>query len=543
MFPLYFICRACSSGALDAARTPSYYRLAQTMRLTPLDLVIIAVYLAGITLFGIALRKGQTTVRDYFLGGRTAPWWALTFSIAATETSTLTIVGTPALAFAGNLTFLQLVLGYLVGRVVIVLIFLPRYFRGEYYTAYQLMERRFGAKVKAVAASTFLLTRALAEGVRIAAIGFVMQAALGTGQRMSVLLMVALVLAYTFQGGMKAVIWTDVIQFLLYFSCSIAAFFFLLHAIPGGWSTVAHAAASTNKFRIFDFSFSFTNPAKTYTFWSGLIGGTFLTMASHGTDQTIVQRLLAAKSERESKIALLASGGIILFQFALFLVLGIMLYAWHGAPAVHTGLSYDSVFPDFIVSALPSGMRGLMIAAILAIAMSNASGSLNSLAASSVVDFQELRGSGLYLEPAGKGPGRYLLALKQEGEPAGKEEPKTGNVPGRFLRLSRWATLGWGALLALLGTLKWGPMLEAGLTIASITFGILLGLFLLAFLLRQATASGVLIGMFVGLVGILYIYFRTPLLWTWYVPAGTAITFLAGAIASYAGGPGDASLV
>jgi len=502
------------------------------MRLTPLDLVVIAIYLAGITLFGIALRKGQTTVRDYFLGGRTAPWWALAFSIVATETSTLTIVGTPALAFAGNLTFLQLVLGYLVGRVAIVLIFLPSYFRGEYYTAYQLMEKRFGARVKAAAASTFLVTRALAEGVRIAAIGIVVQAALGTGQRMSILLMVTLVLAYTFEGGMKAVIWTDVIQFLLYFSCSIAAFFFLLHAIPGGWSTVAHAAAATNKFRIFDFSFSFTNPAKTYTFWSGMVGGTFLTMASHGTDQTIVQRLLAAKSERESKIALMASGGIILFQFALFLVLGTMLYAWHGAPAIHSGLSYDSVFPDFIVSALPSGMRGLMIAAILAIAMSNASGSLNSLAASSVVDFQELRGSGL-----------YLLALKREGKPSGKEETKTGNVPGRFLRLSRWVTLGWGTVLALLGTLKWGPMLEAGLTIASITFGILLGLFLLAFLLRQATASGVLIGMFVGLVGILYIHFRTPLLWTWYVPAGTAITFVAGAIASYAGGPSDTAPV
>jgi Na+/proline symporter len=190
------------------------------------------------------------------------------------------------------------------------------------------------------------------------------------------------------------------------------------------------------------------------------------------------------------------------------------------------------VLPDFIVNALPSGMRGLMIAAILAIAMSNASGSLNSLAASSVVDFQQLRGSGL-----------YLLALKHEGEPAGKEDTKPEKVPGNFLRLSRWVTLAWGAVLALLGTLKWGPMLEAGLTIASITFGILLGLFLLAFLLRQATASGVLIGMFIGLVGILYIHFRTPLLWTWYVPAGTAITFVAGAVASYAGEPGDTAQV
>ena len=316
---------------------------------------------------------------------------------------------------------------------------------------------------------------------------------------------------------MKAVIWTDVIQFLLYFSCSIAAFFFLLHAIPGGWNAVARSAVVTNKFKLFDFSFSLTNPAKTYTFWSGMIGGTFLTMASHGTDQTIVQRLLAAKSERESKIALLASGGIILSQFALFLILGVMLYAWHGAPAIHAGLSYDSVFPDFIVGALPSGMRGLMIAAILAIAMSNASGSLNSLAVSSIVDFPQLRGSKLELDPANN-----------------KNTAGVIGAPG-FLRRSRWITLVWGVVLALLGTLKWGPMLEAGLTIASVTFGILLGLFLLAFILRQATASGVLIGMFAGLAGMLYLHFRTPLLWTWYALAGTAITFVAGAVASYAG--------
>ena len=483
----------------------TYHRDALDMRLTPLDLAVIVAYLAGITLFGIALRRGQSTVRDYFLGGRTAPWWALALSIVATETSTLTIVGTPALAFAGNLTFLQFVFGYLVGRVVIVLLFLPHYFRGEFYTAYQLMERRFGAKVKAVAASTFLVTRVLAEGVRVAAIALVVTAALGTGQRTSILLIMALVLLYTFEGGMKAVIWTDVAQFILYFSGSLAAFFLLLHRIPGGWSAIVQAAAPAHKFQLFDFSFSFTNPAKLYTFWSGVIGGTFFTMGSHGTDQTIVQRLLAAKSERESKLALLASGVIILLQFALFMVLGVMLYAWHGAPALIADRSYDSVFPDFIVTAMPAGVRGLLIAAILAVAMSNASGSLNSLAASSVVDFQHLRGV-------------------QEME----------ENPGRLLRRSRWLTLVWGIALAILGTVQWGPMLEAGLTIAAITLGSLLGLFLLAFLFPRSTAAGVLTGMFAGLAAILYAHFRTPMLWTWYVPFSATITFLTGALVSLA---------
>jgi SSS family transporter len=489
--------------ALDASWMRTYDRDALNMRLTSLDLAVIVAYLAGITLFGIAFRRGQSTVRDYFLGGRAAPWWALALSIVATETSTLTIVGTPALALAGNLTFLQFVFGYLVGRIAIVLLFLPHYFRGEYYTAYQLLERRFGVKVKAVAASTFLVTRVLAEGVRIAAIALVVTAALGTGQRTSILLIMTLVLIYTFEGGMKAVIWTDVVQFFLYISGSFAAFFLLLHQIPGGWETVLHAAAPAHKFRIFDFSFSLTNPAKLYTFWSGIIGGTFFTMASHGTDQTIVQRLLAARSERESKLALLASGVIVLLQFALFLVLGVMLYAWHGAPALIPGCSYDSVFPDFIVSAMPSGVRGAILAAIIAVAMSNASGSLNSLAASSVVDFRHLRG---------------FEALEEN--------------PARLLRRSRWMTLLWGIALAALGTVQWGPMLEAGLTIAAITLGILLGLFLLSFLLPRATARGVLTGMFTGLAAILYVHFRTSLLWTWYVPFSASITFLAGALAS-----------
>jgi SSS family transporter len=474
------------------------------MRISPLDLAIIIAYLAGITLFGIGFRRGQKNIRDYFLGGNTAPWWAIAFSIVATETSTLTIIGTPALAFAGNLGFLQLVFGYLVGRVVIVLIFIPRFFRGEFYTAYQLIERRFGERTKSAAAATFLVTRVIAEGVRVAAIALVVSVAFGTGQTTSILIIMTLTLIYTFEGGMKAVIWTDVIQLVLYLSGSAVAFFLLLHRIPGGWDQVVQvAAAHGGKLSVFDFSLSFLIKAKTYTFWSGVIGGAFLTMASHGTDQTIVQRLLAAKSERESKIALLASGAIILVQFTLFLVIGVMLYAWHGAPAIVSGASYDRVFPEFVVTQMPSGLRGLVIAAIFAVAMSNASGSLNSMAASSVVDFFRLRGK---------------MADER-----------------RVLRLSRWMTLVWGALLMVLGTIGWGPVLEAGLSIASITFGILLGLFLLGFFNARATSGGAIFGMVVGLAFMLWVKFFTPLVFTWYVLAGTAATFLAGSLASLLG--------
>ncbi len=387
---------------------------------------------------------------------------------------------------------------------MLVVVFIPRFFRGEFYTAYQLIERRFGERTKSAAAATFLITRVLAEGVRVAAIALVVSVAFGTGQTTSVILIMLLTLVYTFEGGMKAVIWTDVIQLVLYLTGSAVAFFLLLQRMPGGWGHVTLVAgAAGDKFRIFDFALSFINPAKTYTFWSGVIGGAFLTMASHGTDQTIVQRLLAARSERESKVALLASGGIILVQFTLFLVLGVMLYAWHGAPGIVPGASYDRVFPEFVVREMPAGVRGLVIAAIFAVAMSNASGSLNSLAASSVVDFFRLRG-------------------KMADE-------------HRVLRLSRWMTLVWGALFIVLGTIRWGPVLEAGLTIASITFGILLGLFLLGFFNARANPRGAVVGMLVGLAFMLWVKFFTPLVWTWYVLAGTAATFLAGSFASLFG--------
>src|SRR6202795_458124 len=258
------------------------------MRIHPLDLAIVIAYLLGV---------------------RTAPWWALAFSIVATETSTLTIIGTPAISYGGNLTFLQLVFGYLIGRVLIVFLLLPGYFRGQFFTAYALIEKRFGQRMRAVAASTFLITRAIAEGVRVSAIALVVSVVLGTSEKLAVVIVIALTVLYTFEGGMKAVIWTDVAQLLLYLTGSAVTFFVLLHRIPGGWSEVTQvAAAAGHKLQLLDFSWHL---ATKYTLWSGLIGGAFLTMATHGTDQTIVQRLLAARNERDGRAALLVSGVIV----------------------------------------------------------------------------------------------------------------------------------------------------------------------------------------------------------------------------------------
>src|ERR1700724_3519486 len=290
------------------------------MGLNKLDFAIIAVYLVGITLFGMRFRKRQRTLRDYFLAGRDIPWWAISLSIVAAETSTLTIISIPGLAYDSNLTFLQVVMGYLIGRVIISFVLLPQYFRVELYTAYQLIERRFGPELRTVTAGLFLLTRAAAEGVRVYAVSIVVSIALGTGEIASIAIITLLTVIYTFEGGLAAVIWTDVVQTFIYVGGTLVGLFTILHLVPGGWATIHSVAESAGKLQMFDFSLNFWKP---YTFWAGVVGGTFLTTASHGTDQLIVQRLLAARSQRQSAAALLTSGVAVLFQFALFLTVGV----------------------------------------------------------------------------------------------------------------------------------------------------------------------------------------------------------------------------
>jgi SSS family solute:Na+ symporter len=312
------------------------------MGLNRLDLAIIAAYLLGITLFGLRFRKRKRTLRDYFLADRNIPWWAIALSIVAAETSTLTIISIPGLAYDSNLAFLQVVLGYLVGRIIISFVLLPQYFKGDLYTAYELIERRFGRGLRSVTAGLFLVTRAAAEGVRIYAVSIVIAIALGTGEVTSIAIITALTLVYTFEGGLAAVIWTDVVQTGIYVGGTLVGVFTILHLVPGGWATIHAVAAHAGKFQIFDFSFNFWRP---YTFWAGLIGGAFLTTASHGTDQLIVQRLLAARNQRQSVTALLSSGVAVIFQFALFLIVGVMLFVYYHVPSATFGKA-DMGFPD-----------------------------------------------------------------------------------------------------------------------------------------------------------------------------------------------------
>ncbi len=471
-----------------------------------LDLLVVIAYLIGITLFGAHFRKSQRTLRDYFLGGRRLPWWAIALSVVSAETSILTIISTPGIAYRSNLAFLQLVFGYLVARVVVSLILIPRYFAGELFTAYQLVERRFGRNVKVFTAALFLTTRALAEGVRVFAISIVIEVIFKTGVLTSVIIITLLTLFYTFEGGLTAVIWTDVIQLIIYLSGTALAMILAVHALPGGWTQVSQLAHSSgDKLSVFNFAFNWHQP---YLFWSGLVGGTFLTSASHGTDQLIVQRLLAARNKFQSQAALLSSGLVILFQFSLFLVAGVVLFAFYHRPDSQPAVPFarpDQVFPTFVVTQLPRGLAGLLIAAIIAAGMANLSAALNSLASSSVVDF-----------------------YKPFVRPGGEEK--------HYMRVSRSLTLVWGVILILIAVVAQHlhqSVLELALTIASVPYGSMLGIFLLGVLTKRATGRGALLGALLGLGSLLLVIGFTSVAWTWYVAIGTCITFVGGWIASF----------
>jgi SSS family transporter len=402
------------------------------------------------------------------------------------------------------MAFLQLVFGYLVARVVVSFVFIPRYFAGELFTAYQLVERRFGPRLKLFTAGLFLISRALAEGVRVFAISILIEVIFKTGVLTSVIIITALTLFYTFRGGLTAVIWTDVIQLLIYLSGTVLALILATHAIPGGWQEVTSLAQTGgDRLQVFDFRFNWHEP---YLFWSGLVGGTFLTTASHGTDQLIVQRLLAAKDKSQSQAALLSSGVVILFQFTLFLLVGVALFGFyqHFPPATPF-TNPDKLFPTFVVTELPRGLAGLLVAAIIAAAMSNLSAALNSLASSSVMDFYKP-----FLRP-------------------GADEKE-------YMRVSRGMTVVWGIILVLVAFVAQRfhqSVLELALTIASVAYGAMLGIFLLGVLTRRVTASHALLGALLGLATLLYVMKTSTIAWTWYVAIGTTVTFVIGLGASW----------
>ena len=481
------------------------------------DYAVLAAYLVGITWFGSRFRNSHRSVKDYFVGSRRTPWLVISLSIVATETSTLTLIGVPALAYTvyarpelgGSFTYLQVVAGYILARFAISWLFIPAYFQGEMLTAYELLNQRFGAQAKHFAASLFLVMRALAEGVRVFAASLVLAAVLGASMPglphlwlWSIVIVGLLTLVYTYEGGIAAVIWTDLVQLVIYVGGSLLAAYMLVHLVPGGWTAIVADARAAGKLQAISWSWDLTVP---FTFWAGLIGGCFLTMASHGTDQLLVQRLLTCRNQRESQIALIVSGFVVFAQFALFLTIGMMLHAYYAHHPLPPMASNDEIFPAFIVRSLPHGVAGLVIAAIFAAAMSNLSGSLNSLASTTVLDFYQ------------------PLAGRTEDE-------------ARLLALSRWLTAAWGIVLIAIAIAArdWGSVFTVGLTIASIVYGPMLGAFLLGVLTTSATQTGVMAGIAMSLAVMIAVRIFTPLAWTWYVLAGASICVAVGLVESRA---------
>jgi SSS family solute:Na+ symporter len=490
-----------------------------------LDLAIIFGYLIGVTLLGTWFARKQETTRDYFLGDRTVPWWAIAASIVATETSTITFISVPGIAFArgGNFQFLQLVFGYMLGRIVISLLFIPSYFRGELLTVYQLLDRRFGGKIKMLAATLFVVMRNIADGIRLLLTAIVLAAVYKSFQPSadvetlivgSVILIGVVMIVFTYFGGMEAVIWVEVVQLGIYIVGALAAAIVIANSTTGGFGAAMTAGSQYDKFRIFDFSLDFT---KTFTFWAGLIGGCFLTMSTHGTDQYLVQRYLCTDRPRRAATALLTSGAVVLAQFIGFLFIGVLLFAYYHP---YTDLAYanlppsqsafpfaggDRVFPDFITQHLPTGLSGLVVAAIFAAAMSS---SLNSIAATAVNDLYK--------------PFRPERSDKH------------------YFKVSHWLTLIWGVVqigVALVVRHRNRSALDQALSIASLINGPVLGVFLVGTFLRRVSEPPALIGMLASVLVMLYVYFGTKIAWTWYVLIGSLITFTVSWTASFAFAP------
>lgn len=464
---------------------------------TTLDMVVLVVYLLATTVWGAWLGRGQKGGSDYFLGSRSLPWGAVMLSVVATETSTLTFLSVPGVAYLGSLTFLQLTFGYLAGRIVVSAVLLPAYYRGELSTAYQLLEARFGTGTRRFTAAIFMVTRLLADSVRLFATAIPLALITGWDYPVSIGVIGVLTVVYTYFGGIKAVVWVDVMQMILYLGGALAAIVAIQALTPGGWSNVLVSSGFAGKMQVLDFSADLSTP---YTLWAGVLGGGFLSMASHGTDQLIVQRLLTCRDLRSSQKALVGSGVAVMVQFVLFLFVGLGLWAFYGGRAFERS---DEIFALFIVQQLPPGVTGLLIAGVFAAAMSSLSSSINSLASSSAYDY-------------------WAPLAGAEGD------------DGRILRAGKLFTLVWSALL-IAGAVVFIPLsqrtsaVEAALGIASLVYGGLLGAFFLGVLSRRAGQGAAVVGIAVGVTTVTL--FRDAMAWPWYPVVGTAVTFSVGWLA------------
>ena len=473
------------------------------MSVGPIDLGILAIYLAGVVALGLWIGRKSGTVSEYVVGGRDRPWWLILFSIVATETSTVTFLSIPGFAFSRDMTWLQIPLGFLLGRFVVVFLLLPQYFTGSFYTAYDVLHQRFGGATQRAASAMFIITRSLADGLRLFLSAIVLQEMTGIPLHWAVIVMGVATIIYTFFGGIRAVLVTDLVQFVIYIGGAIAALALIVNRLPGGWDQLVSVGQAAGKLRVFDLTFDWSQP---YCLWAGLIGGLFITLGSHGVDQMMVQRYLCARNLKDAQRALWVGGFVVVAQFALFLLIGVGLFVFYQTFAPDAVFERpDRVFARFILDEIPVGVLGILLGAIFAAAMSTLSSSLNSCATAAANDF--------------------LFSGKESNAPAEQQ-----------LRVVRILTVVFGCIQIAVGIGgQWvkSSVVSSVLGIAAFTTGIVLGVFFLGIFAQRVGQRAALAGLVIGLSCMSIIFFATDLAWPWFALVGSAITFAAGFGASF----------
>lgn len=485
--------------------------------MTPLDYIVLGAYLLGSIAIGLLAGRKQEGADDYFLGRHKLPWPALAFSTVATETSALTVISVPATAYTGDLWFMQLAFGYFIGRTVVAWLILPLHFRRGATTTYAFLQERFGLTARRFASVLFLITRALGDSVRIFAASIPVTLLSGLPYWQSILITGAITLLYTYWGGLRAVVWVDVMQLILYVAGGFVAVWLLGQAVDGGWSAIM-SALPREKLNVVHWDGGFASGQWLIT---GLVGGAVLSMASHGVDHLIVQRLMAAEDLSAARKALMGDAFIIIIQFALFLAIGLGMFVYFGGREF---AAPDEVFPAFVIEAFPSGLAGLMIAGILAAAMSTLASSINALASSTTLD--------LYAPLSGRRDDTQHL-----------------------MRVGKVFTLVWGVVLvggamlfrfASQGT----PVVVVALEIASFTYGGLLGGFLLGMLSKRATEKDAIVGIgtAVAFMSVLWSVQQFGVVdrflnGLWYALIGSIVTVGVGMLSSRVRGGGASSPV
>ncbi|MBN8235178.1 sodium:solute symporter [Halobacillus kuroshimensis] len=463
---------------------------------TVIDYIIFVVYVLGTAFIGAAFGKNQKSTKDYFLGGRSIPWWAIGLSVMATQASAITFIGAPGWGYDGGLTRIITFINVPLAMAFLIATIVPFFYKTEVYTAYEYLERRFDVKTRTLTAGLFLIARGLATGVVLYAPALVLSVITGVDVNIMIILMAVIAVSYTVLGGISAVIWTDVIQMVVLWIGAGLSVFIIFQDVPGGWGEVMSTASQTGMLESIDFS---TDLSVEYSIWAGVIGGFFLHAAYFGTDQSQIQRVLTSKSIRESKLSLVLSGVLLIPQMLLFLLIGVLLYIFYqyaGDPNIN---NLNELFPRFVVNELPVGISGLIIAGVFAAAMSSLDSALNSLSAVSVRDF-------------------YSKFMKKNQS----EE--------HYLKASRYATVFWGIYATIFAFFagNLGPVIEAVNQIGSYFYGALLGVFILAIFTKRVNGTGAFAGVIAGMLAVWAVTVFAEISWLYNNLVGAVVAVAAG---------------